>query len=512
MLRKPFLNHSVVSFMALLSFNAFSQSLITDSVKVIAPDGTESDSFGRSVAMNDKYIYIGAARDLSINDAGPGLLSGSVYIYDKETGLLVTKRLSMQGSGLAFFGHDIAAAGKRAVIGSPNLSREGGASILEGTEEVELLAPFAPIGASTDLGLYGFSTALSDDTTTFVIGARSDTGHPDAGSNGGGGALYIYKGDDVKKVFASDADIADNLGYSVATTSRYAAVSAPFDRDKGEDSGSVYVFDTGSGRELFKLVPEATTAKDFFGFSVAAEGSIIAASSPTHITPGDQTATGAVYLFNADDGSLIHTLTVPGSFRFGWSLAIDNGRLAVSDPGGSAYVYDLESGELLNELVLSPRPPEVRFGTSIDINDNLVIVADEFDRTNGLDSGAAYVFDLSGGQFPDPSDQVHEISVQSMTVGSYDVNRNRKGASVNIVIGNQNGLRLEGVRVKVKLDGRIRETLTGVTRQDGSVLLRSRRTHRIRANRPLTYTACVTQVESDLPYAEADNVTTCESF
>jgi hypothetical protein len=50
--------------------------------KLTASDGAGNDEFGRSVAIDDDTIVIGAPSDSIISG---GLLSGSVYVYTRSS-------------------------------------------------------------------------------------------------------------------------------------------------------------------------------------------------------------------------------------------------------------------------------------------------------------------------------------------------------------------------------------------------------------------------------------------
>ena len=107
---------------------------------------------------------------------------------------------------------------------------------------------------------------------------------------------------------------------------------------------------------------------------------------------------GAAFLFNGESGEQISKLEMANSFAFGISVDIDAERIAIAEVG-VAYIYDIESLDLIAEL----RPSDVDeaaaidnfFGNSIAINGDMVVVGSELDDVNGVNSGSAYVFDLS---------------------------------------------------------------------------------------------------------------------
>jgi FG-GAP repeat protein len=158
-------------------------------------------------------------------------------------------------------------------------------------------------------------------------------------------------------------------------------------------------------REGFKLLPTDGTADDLFGLSIAINDGVVAVGAL-----GDDFGerSGSAYLFDASTSALI-TKLLPSdgaaSDFFGFSIAVANGVVAVGallddDNGvnsGSAYLFDLSTGALIAKLLASDGAVEDRFGNSIAIDNGVVAVGARRDDDNGLDSGSAYLFDASTG-------------------------------------------------------------------------------------------------------------------
>lgn len=154
--------------------------------ELLASDGRARDVFGSSVAVSGDVALVGARWDNP-----KGSLSGSAYAY-----------------------------------------RYDGASWVE---EQKLLASD---GAAFDQ--FGISVAVSGDVA--VIGAWLDD---DNGSESGSAYVYRYDGAswmEEQKLLASDGATEDEFGHSVAVSNDVALVGAPSDGDKGEWSGSAYVY------------------------------------------------------------------------------------------------------------------------------------------------------------------------------------------------------------------------------------------------------------------------------
>lgn len=114
--------------------------------------------------------------------------------------------------------------------------------------------------------------------------------------------------------------------------------------------------------------------------------------STAHAGVGEQ-----IYKLTASDGA--------ASDRFGRSVAISNGKAIVGaylddDTGvdsGSAYLFDVATGDPIAKLVPDDAAAADRFGYSVDISGNVAVVGSYFDDDDGPLSGSAYLFDAVTG-------------------------------------------------------------------------------------------------------------------
>jgi hypothetical protein len=126
---------------------------------------------------------------------------------------------------------------------------------------------------------------------------------------------------------------------------------------------------------------------------------------------GGRTEAGAVYLFEESGGtwSFSQKLTASDAAtgdRFGASLAMSGDRLIVgayladapSAESGAAYIFERDIGGVWNEtakLAAADGAADDRFGWAVDIEgDRAIVGAYVDDNAGGADAGAAYVFDL----------------------------------------------------------------------------------------------------------------------
>lgn len=209
------------------------------------------------------------------------------------------------------------------------------------------------------------------------------------------------------KLIASDGTQEDYFGVSVAMSGTTATIGARLDDDLGTQSGSAYVFDASTGAELRKLNAADGAALDRFGSELAMDGDralIAAAGDDDH-----GAESGSAYVFDVVTGQQLHKLTAADGAAgdtFGISVAMD-GDLGIigafgdddnGDNAGSAYVFDLTTGQQLHKLLAADGEPSDFFGVSVGISEGIAIVGAYGDDDNGTLSGSVYLFDVTTGQ------------------------------------------------------------------------------------------------------------------
>ena len=208
---------------------------------------------------------------------------------------------------------------------------------------------------------------------------------------------YIYDivgGHELFRLRGNDTSINDLFGRAVALNDDYAIVGA-------NQVQAAYVFDAYTGNQIRKFT--ALNASGFgFGTAVALNGDLAVIGDSSDETKGSDA--GAVHIFRVSTGELTRTL-YPSAFfsifdHFGAAVDIQGDILVVGAPGadaaglnsGAAYVYQVSSGSLLHTL--APNVPGSGFGNEIVIADNMVMVG----KSNLSGHGAAYLFDLTSGE------------------------------------------------------------------------------------------------------------------
>jgi len=145
--------------------------------------------------------------------------------------------------------------------------------------------------------------------------------------------------------------------------------------------------------------------EDGFGISVAISGNKIVVGAHREDTGAENA--GSAYLFDTS-GNLLQTFNNPTPMlgdRFGISVAISGNKIVVGahqdDTGatnaGSAYLFDT-SGNLL-QTINNPTPGPMRgdfFADSVAISGNRIVVGAYRDDIEAENSGSVYLFDTSG--------------------------------------------------------------------------------------------------------------------
>jgi hypothetical protein len=232
------------------------------------------------------------------------------------------------------------------------------------------------------------------------------------------GAVYPVTIDptfaELQKLTAGDADIEDMFGSAVAIDGDTVVIGARRDGHAGGiDAGSAYVFvrEGASWSLQQKLTASDAGASDQFGWSVAISGETIVAGALANNNAGGESA-GAAYVFVRAGASWSQQQKLTASDgapydRFGSTVAINGERIVVSSiynneagaEAGAAYVF-VRAGASWSQqqkLIASDAAAGDWFGYSVAISgEMLVIGAYNDDNAGGADAGAVYVFANTG--------------------------------------------------------------------------------------------------------------------
>ncbi len=243
---------------------------------------------------------------------------------------------------------------------------------------------------------FGHSVGLSESYG--IVGA---TRYNDAGKSSGVAYLFDLESDqNLFKFQASDTTGRDNFGGEVAVSNETSLIGAS---RHNSDAGSAYIFDNRTGKQLYKLSGDHPNKRAHFGSGVALYENTAVVGAPTD--DGEINRSGTAYLFDTSTGKQTGKLMASDASTrsgFGVSVAIDEENVIVGAPSdnriGAAYLFDLATSNELTKLTASDAADSDSFGGSVSISGNLAIIGAALADEDGIDSGAAYIFDISTGE------------------------------------------------------------------------------------------------------------------
>ncbi len=375
---------------------------------LVPDDASADDQFGQSVSIYGDTAIIGAP----LRDAS-GSNSGKAYIYRLTNGTwnLEQPLIAPDASGGDIFGGTVAIYGDTAIVGAPSNDASGTNSgkvyiyTRSGSTWSLQQGLTAPDPSAND----GFGSSLAIYEDTIIVG----TPQKDA-SGANSGKVYIYKRtlgswNLEQAIISPDASILDFFGISVAIYGDTAIFGALFEDASGTDSGKVYIYKRTLGfwnLEQPLIAPDASGG-DIFGGTVAIYGDTAIVGAPSKDVSGIIDS-GKVYIYKRTLGfwNLEQPLIAPdasGGDSFGQKVAIYGDRVIIGAPpkdvsgiidAGKVYIYKRILGlwNLEQQLVESSSTEEDRFGSSVSIYDNTLIVGSPFIDASGANSGKAYIY------------------------------------------------------------------------------------------------------------------------
>ena len=384
----------------------------TQSPSQLTPsDAADGDLFGNSLAVDNGTLVVGALQ----KNNGATFFQGAAYVFTGSGAAWTqqAKLLADDGGFARFFGYSVAVSGDTAVVGSPGqagTSSDNGRGsayvfVRSGAAWSQQKKLLASDGANGDA--FGFAVGVSGETA--VVGARLD----DVGAVADQGSAYVFVRAGVdwteqQHLFGVEATQRnDTFGGSVAVEGDTVAVGAPAHEIVAgiANHGAVYVFTrAGSAWTRRQKLIHNDPAPDALGTSVALDGPTVVAGAPSK-----STNRGAAYVFAIDPNAGPKLVADDGATndRLGYSVAVYGDTAVVGAPEddanqfqdrGSAYVYVRTNGVWTQQQKLLIPDPTIgdKFGTSVAVSGDTIIVGAPNHDANGGDAGAAYVFTRSG--------------------------------------------------------------------------------------------------------------------
>lgn len=322
------------------------------------------------------------------------------------------------------FGASPSIDGNLLVVGAPHRpgTRVGQAFLFDASSGALLQTINSPEPSTNDQ--FGGGSDISNGKMVFGS-YLGDLGGTDTGS------AYVYDtstGNLLHSLQSPTPTANDWFAQSVAISDKYVIIGEQHDGTAGIDSGALHVFDVNSGAHLNTITNPSPDSGDSFGAGFTIDGEDIYIGA--HRDDTTATDSGIVYRFDATSGNLLQTFTNPDAApgdSFGAQISVSNGRILIaasdSDVGGvdsgTAFLFDLATGNLVNRFDNPVSGTDSEFARSIALSGDEVLIGAINDDTNGVDSGAAYLFDAITGSllqtflnpYPAAGDQFGSVAI-----------------------------------------------------------------------------------------------------
>jgi len=303
-----------------------------------------------------------------------------------------------------WFGRAVAVEGDIGLVGATGkdgIGSDSGAVYVINTKTEEELFKLTASNAATE-NFFGTSVAISE--TKAIVTAT--------GSNDFAGSAYLFDittGIELDILVPSVVEADAFFGNSCDMEGNYVIVGAPFEDNGGTDRGVAYVFDVTTGNELLRLIAPDGSNSDLFGRSVAISGNYAIVGAPNATT--DDEFTGKVYVFDLSAGGAFLYSPIPSVLEdlaeFGISVAARGDRLVVGaedenaggNDYGAAYLFELSTRTELKRLVSNEPTDNGKFGDSVAMSGDLIVVGARDENAGGNDRGAAHIYSASDGSF-----------------------------------------------------------------------------------------------------------------
>ncbi len=374
---------------------------------ILASDGSHSDYFGGSVAVDGDVMVVGATHE----DTN-GTDSGAVYVYRRGTNGHWTqeaKLMTAGWSGYDQFGFSVDVDENVIVVGSilnDDTNTDAGAAFVfryngaEWMQEAQLLA--------SDGYREDHFGAVSISGDTIVVGAAWEDAN---GDESGSAYVFQYNGTDwieEAKLLASDGVADDRFGGAVSISGKIIVIGAYKEGDIC-CTGSAYVYRYNGSTWNEEAILRASDREgwDYFGYSVSVDGDAVVVGANEFWIDG----TGSAYVYRYDgtnwfeETKLLASDGISNDY-FGGAVAISGDTIVVGagsddtengDVSGSAYVFRYDGTNWAEEtrIIASNGDRFDQFGLDVAIDNNVIGVGAQFSNALNTDSGAAYAFEYT---------------------------------------------------------------------------------------------------------------------
>ncbi len=413
-----------------------SESLWTQTDKIVVPDGATLDRLGYAVGLSDSTAVISVSGD----DIGAAADQGSALVFSRVGSCLLqgeNRAVASDAAANDYFGFAVGLSGNTAVVGA--FGDDAGAVVDRGS--IYVLARSGstwdqiagPLGTPDSTTSDNFGRAVAIHNDSLIVGSPFHN----VGANADQGTAYGFARSgsmwNLQTIIlkASDGAASDFFGFSVGI-SDFTAIIGAYGDDTGAvlDHGSAYIFTKsglfGDWTQNSKLLAPDLAAGDFFGYSVAISGDTAVVGAY-----GKAGSKGAAYVFVREGGVFAYSAKLQAGDgvagdSFGINVAIEGDTIVVgaskANAGrGAAYVFARSGGVFsqVAKLGASDGSAGDNFGLSVGVSGSNILVGACSDTIgNKANAGSCYVYTSASGTPAGP--YVSEKKYVPTTVGAGD--------------------------------------------------------------------------------------------
>lgn len=422
----------IIQFLPIF-LSAQSWSLVAENAQPNTIEFIYNQQMGTSVAVDEDYAVIGAPNTHTHDSK----FYAYVLHYDGIKWGIVAKLSPSLVAGK--FGFSVAISGDNIVIGAPDASMfDGTSSSLYSGLAFVYTKPSTGWTDTTETAILKVSDYMMNDHFGYAVDIKDDNivvtrkfDHYNAGSVDC--KTYVYtkplsgwvSATETAKLLNSSATYYDELGCSVAISDEAIVVGAKKSNINGTDAGCAFVYTKPAGGwitsyETCHLSASNIASGDQFGAAVDILNDDIIVGSPQNDLNG--TNTGTAYIYTKTD-SIWVTMTETAIFtansssigdRFGNSVSIDDNMIVVGASeaiaqtvkSGTAYIFEKSITGWINsspvaKIDASDRYGDNLFAFSVAISNDRILVGSPMDDDLGPNSGSVYSYQKSGNYWTD---------------------------------------------------------------------------------------------------------------
>lgn len=209
----------------------------------------------------------------------------------------------------------------------------------------------------------------------------------------------------IAKIYADDADSSDYFGNSVSMDGDYVIIGAQYHHSTSYGSGSAYLFKKESNNTLTQLIeitPKHPESLEYtFGYKVSNSGDYVAIAH--------KSGHSYLYKINTDTNiSLVGKMSVE-EYEYGIhtsSISMDGDYIVIADErdssaktkAGAAFVFKRYSDTNVSQIAKITASDAEYFdniGNSVSISGDYIVIGAQKDDTSSSYTGSAYVFKIN---------------------------------------------------------------------------------------------------------------------